>query len=210
MNWQNVIENILRDFRLSIYDVERATGVSNVILHKLRTGKTHKPTQSTIKKLEEGLKIKIDDLNPNNITYQKIKEKNIPYDGAIPVKEYPIFATVYAGEPAMLEHENFNETTHFAYNKEDHRCFALRVSGNSMETTLRDGDIVLVDMDVPLVDSCLVAVKLKNGHQYIKRYYDLNNEFVKLTSDNSEYGVRLIAKNDIEACHRVVSINFAV
>lgn len=53
MSWQKFIEKLLVDFRYSDYDIEKLTGVSNVILHKLRTGKTKKPTQYTIRRLEE-------------------------------------------------------------------------------------------------------------------------------------------------------------
>jgi phage repressor protein C with HTH and peptisase S24 domain len=91
-----------------------------------------------------------------------------------------------------------------------HRYYGLVVSGKSMETTLRDGDKIVVDMDAPLEDSCLVAVKLKNGHQYVKRYYNLNYAFIQLSSDNKDYGVRVIDKNDVAACHRVVSVYFSL
>lgn len=79
-----------------------------------------------------------------------------------------------------------------------------------MYATLRGGYTIVVDMDASLEDGCLVAVKLRNGHQYVKRYYNLNYSFVQLSSDNKDYGVRLIDKNDIAACHRVVSVYFSL
>ncbi|MFO7447720.1 MAG: LexA family transcriptional regulator [Ignavibacteriaceae bacterium] len=213
MNWQEFIKQLMHDLRMSGNELAAATGITQPTLNRILNGKTAAPFPATVKQLEGSLHIKIDDRDPNNITYQKVNGKEperIPFEDVITVNEYPVLATVYAGEPGMLEHENFDETTPFAYNKKGHRCFALKVSGKSMDTTLRDGDTVLVDIDVPLSDGCLVAVKLKNGSQYIKRYYDLNYAFVKLTSDNPEYGVRLIDKNDIVACYRVVSLNFAL
>jgi phage repressor protein C with HTH and peptisase S24 domain len=117
---------------------------------------------------------------------------------------------VYAGEPEMLYIEHHNETASFIYNRKDHRCFALRVSGKSMETTLKDGDVVLVDMDILPADGDLVAVKHRNGHQYIKRFKNLNYAFVQLSSDYSDYGIRVIDKNDIESIYPVVSINLNI
>lgn len=209
MNWSEFINQLLKDFRLSENLLAQRTGLTQTTVNRISTGKTVLPYQTTIRLLEEGLQIKIDDRDPENITYKKLKPE-IPFDNVVPTQNYPILATVYAGEAGMLEHEHFDETVPFAYIKPGHRCFALRVSGHSMETTLRDGDIVLADMDIPLIDGCLVAVKLKNGNQYIKRYYDMNYTFAKLTSDNSEYGVRLIEKNDIVACIRIVSVLFAI
>lgn len=207
------LEKLLKDLRITANGFQEKFDIRSfsTIMNKLKNDPNKKLHPETIGRIEEALKIKVNDTDPDNITYKKIEEKSkIPFENVIPVQEFPLLATVYAGEPELLEHENFDETAYFAYNKPDHRCFSLRVSGRSMETTLRDGDVVLVDMDVPVVDGCLVAVRLKNGTQYIKRYYDINYAFVKLTSDNSEYGVRLIDKNDIASCYRVVQLSFAL
>ncbi|MDR3626341.1 MAG: S24 family peptidase [Ignavibacteriaceae bacterium] len=156
--------------------------------------------------------ITVDD-NTSTSSLPKVEEDKSVYpefDDAIPINKYPVLGTVYAGEPKLLYHQSYEESSFFAYNRLQHRCFALKVNGNSMETTLKDGDEVLVDMDAALENGCLAAVKLKNGHQYIKRYYDVNFAFIKLTSDNEEYGVRLIDKNDINAIYRVVRINLKI
>lgn len=210
MNWKEFLPFLLREFRLSSSEFESITGVSNVTVSNIKSGRNKSLTQNTISKIEDKLSIKIDDSDPENITFKKLSKLEITFEGTIPVNQYPLLATVYAGEPALLEHEIFDETVPFAYIKPGHKCFALRVSGHSMDTTLKDGDLILVDMDVPLADGCLVAVKLKNGNQYIKRYYDTTYGILKLTSDNSEYGVKLIDKQDIAACHRVVSVSFAI
>jgi len=157
--------------------------------------------------------ITIIDAEENTTPLPKASEGKFSYpefEDAIRINKYPVLGTVYAGEPKLLYHQNYEETSDFAYERQMHRCFALRVNGNSMETTLKDGDEVLIDMEAALENGCLAAVKLKNGHQYIKRYYDVNFAFVKLTSDNEEYGVRLIDKNDIIAIYRVVRINLKI
>ena len=157
--------------------------------------------------------ITVDDNDMVNTPIPKVEEIKLVYpefDDTIQINKYPVLATVYAGEPKLFYHQNYEETSYFAYERLQHRCFALRVNGNSMETTLKDGDEVLVDMDALLENGCLAAVKLKNGHQYIKRYYDMNFAFIKLTSDNEEYGVRLIDKNDVMAIYRVVRINLKI
>jgi phage repressor protein C with HTH and peptisase S24 domain len=157
--------------------------------------------------------ITIDDTDTGGTPLTKVEERKPDYaefEDAIQINKYPVLGTVYAGEPKLLYHQNYEETSYFAYERQQHSCFALRVNGHSMETTLKDGDEVLVDMDAALENGCLAAVKLKNGHQYIKRYYDMNFAFIKLTSDNEEYGVRLIDKNDVMAIYRVVRINLKI
>jgi phage repressor protein C with HTH and peptisase S24 domain len=167
------------------------------------------------KAIEKEIKkyMQVDETEPDNITKPINNEPEInpiEFENTIPTYKYPLLATVYAGEPKLLYHQHHDEISIFAYDRQNHRCFALKVNGSSMESTLKDGDEVLVDMDAALESGCLVAVILKNGHQYIKRYYDVNYAFVKLTSDNEEYGVRLIDKNDIIAIYRVVRINLKI
>ncbi len=126
------------------------------------------------------------------------------FAGAEPTYQYPVLSEVFAGEPNSFVKEHFEEYYSFPYKKNDNRCFVLRVNGESMESTLSSGDLVLCDMDAPLTENCLVAVKLSNGNQYIKRYREVNYAFIQLSSDNPNYDTRLIDKKDIVAIYRVV------
>lgn len=209
------IEELLKDFRLSTYTLEtkyQLRGFS-AKYSGLKSGRTKSLNQGTLAGLEEALQIKIDDTDPNNISYirlypaidERINSKGHSFfNGASQANPYPLLGTVYAGEPRNLYHSSYDKIATFAYSKKGHHCFALTVDGNSMESTLKDGSTVLVDMNAPLEKDCIVAVKLKNGTQYIKRYEDVNFSFIRLKSDNDEYGERFIDKNDIEVMYRVV------
>jgi len=208
MNWQEFIKKLSRDFRLSEAEIADKSGITYPTINRIGRGITKIPNQNTIKKIEEGLNISIDDSDPENVAYKLLKDslQLKKFEGALAVYEYPLLSEVYAGEPDKVDIEYSGVHEPFTYYKKNHSCFALRVNGQSMETTLNDGDLVLVDMNLIPFDGDLVAVKLKNGHQYIKRFKNLNFTFVQLSSDNSEYGVRLIDKNDIEAIYPVVQI----
>ncbi len=216
MRWSDFLSHLTRDFRLSEPELASISGMTYPTLNRIRRGITKRPNQNTIKRLEQGLNIKIDDSDPNNITYKKNEHRtetsNQPhhFEGELTVYEFPLLSIVYAGEPKMLFVDKFSEVAHFLYDKMDHKCFALRVSGSSMETTLSDGDVVLVDMDLIPQDGDLVAVKLKNGNQYIKRFKNENYAFIQLSSDNGNFGVRMIDKNDIDAIFPVVAIQIKI
>lgn len=209
------IEELLRDFRLSTYKLETRYNLKgfSVKYSGLKSGRTKSLNQATLASLERALNIKIDDSNPQQINYIRLsppeeKEDKVSgvgeFLGASSVYPYPLLGTVYAGEPKNLYHSSYDKIAKFTYSKKGHHCFALEVDGKSMESTLKDGSTVLVDMEAPLEKDCIVAVKLKNGAQYIKRYEDVNYAFIRLKSDNGEYGERFIDKNDIEAMYRVV------
>jgi|GEM_PF-1581505 len=209
------IEELLKDFRLSTYTLEtkyKLKGFS-AKYSGLKSGRTKSLNQATLASLENALNIKIDDTDPNHLSYIKLqsgqeqetkKNSSLEFSGSAVVYPYPLLGTVYAGEPKNLYYSSYDKTSKFTYSRKGHNCFALIVDGKSMESTLKDGSMVLVDMDAPLEKDCIVAVKLKNGAQYIKRYEDVNYSFIRLKSDNGEYGERFIDKNDIEAIYRVV------
>lgn len=75
MNWSQLITSIANGAlgeRYSDSDLANITGIARENVYKLKTGATTKPQQSTIDKLEKGLRIKIDDRDIENITYVKL------------------------------------------------------------------------------------------------------------------------------------------
>lgn len=215
MNWSEFVVTLLEhDLRVSSLEASNKTGIRQQVIDRWKRGGVNKPQRNTIKRFEEGLGIKINDSDPNNITYSKIetnskvKDNSVAFEGTIPVKKYPLLAEVYAGDSKLLHHDIYEEHAVFTYDGEN--CFAVRVNGKSMETTLNDGDVVLCDVDLVPEDGDLVAVKLKDGKQFIKRFHNENFAFIRLSSDNPDYGVRLIDKNDIEGIYPVVQININI
>ncbi len=212
MKWNGFIIQLLRDFRLSSSEFELKTGVSNVTVSNLKSGATKAPSQNTIRKIETSLNIKIDDSDPNNISYTKIASQDIhhklsKFEGEIRVFEFPLFYAIY-GEEKMSQVSS-NDIANFAYQSSG-KCFALQIPVSGIETTLHDGDIVLIDMGLVPKDGDMVAVLLKNGDQYVKRFKNLNQSYIQLSNDNGETGVRLIEKNDIEAMYRIVAVHLKV
>ncbi len=207
MKWSELINTLMQDFRLSSVELEKTTGVSNAIISQLKTGRTKKPTQHTIKKLEEGLQIRIDDSDPENITYKRIEETEAAEFGEIIVtNKFPIINTVYAGgSDKMFNDRNILDFVSLPYKKTD-RAFALRVQGESINGLFSNGDIVLVDMDQPYTDKNIVVVRTTRGEQYIKRFKRLNESQIMLYSDNSNYEPVILSSFEIEAIYRVVGI----
>lgn len=124
--------------------------------------------------------------------------------GAMPLYKYPVLAEVYAGPPEFLEVQVISEYKSFEYRAKNHHCFAVKVNGDSMESTLPHGAIALVDMEASIIEDDIVIVKLNNGKQFIKRYHNVTEELIELSSDNPNYANKLIAKKDIEVIYPVV------
>lgn len=90
MNWNNLLEKLMRDFRISETEMASISGLTQPTINRIRKGFTLTPNQNTIKRLEEGLKIKIDDHDPENLTYRligEVKEPTPDYGLPEPTKE---------------------------------------------------------------------------------------------------------------------------
>lgn len=209
MNWSELITDLTKEFRKTIYEIATDTGITHSALFRLRDGLTKKPYPATIKKLEEYFKIRINDNDPENITYSKIETRKEVNEYEIintQLHEYPVLTHVYAGlSPENILRENIVEYVYLPYHKKSN-CFAVKVFGDSMNHSIQEGNLILVDTDRTFNNNDLVVARLKSGKQIIKHYKELNQEFVMFYSSNENYEPLTIAKTEIEAIYRAVGI----
>lgn len=206
MNWSELIETLVRELRLSEPELAQRTGITYPTITRIRSGKTKKPTQAIIRQLEEGLKIKIDDSNPQKLTYKLTSEIKESAKETISIHNYPIISQVFAGPSmSMFVKENISEYVNLPYEKKEN-CFAIRVHGDSMNHKIEQGDVVLADMDKEIVNGCIVIARLKDGKQLIKRYRELEGSIAMFYSDNGNYEPLTVPKTEIEAIYRIVGI----
>lgn len=153
MNWKTFIEHLLSEFRLSVPDLEKSAGISNVTFYKLVSGETKKPYPSTIKKIETALGIRIDDSDPENITYSRVPinlNREAVHEDRLSAEKtrWPLVvgfvpASTNGGVTTFFE-ESMEEKP-LDYQPDDN--FWLRVdlrNGESMVPLINPGDYVLV------------------------------------------------------------------
>ena len=78
MKWNEFINTLLIDFRLSGNQLAQLTGLTQTTIGRIRNGKTPVPYPDTIGRIEKALGIKIDDTDPSNIKYKVIEKKDEP------------------------------------------------------------------------------------------------------------------------------------
>lgn len=162
-------------------------------------GKRLSPTMSTIAKIAKGTGISEEDLLLSvNGTSVKInlskREKTLVQkfraldetgklaveavlDGASRRKVIPLFAAAAGpGEPAR---DDFDE---FEVEENSPAHFAVKISGDSMEPELHDGDIVLCKRRPPQTGD--LAVIMVNGFLYVKQYIEAYGGNIYLRSLN--------------------------
>lgn len=90
--------------------------------------------------------------------------------------------------------------------KKQENVFAVKVIGDSMNSRIEEGDIILVDSEAEFKNHDIVIVKLRSGEQLIKRYKAIDNRAVMFYSDNAKYEPRICPIADIEVMYKVVKI----
>ena len=78
------------------------------------------------------------------------------------------------------------------------RAHVLEVRGDSMEPTIRDGDMLLVDTSIDHVRDNGIYVVSHNGYVLVKRVQIALDGTVTLISDNAHYEVERVAPGDVE------------
>ena len=86
----------------------------------------------------------------------------------------------------------------------DEHAYALEISGESMQPTYRDGDVIIVSPAAPVRRGDRVVVKTKNGEVMVKELKRQTGKQVELKSLNSEHPDRTIANGDLVWIARIV------
>jgi phage repressor protein C with HTH and peptisase S24 domain len=122
----------------------------------------------------------------------------------IEMMSIPFFSCASAGAGYITEQE---PEEYIEVPKMDGNIIGVKVSGDSMEKTLYDGDVALIDKskDVNVGDIGVFIINKETGEAVIKRLAYKNGEYI-LESDNVYYKKLTIDTDDIEVCGKVVKI----
>ena len=137
--------------------------------------------------------------------------KNIPSSepmpaNCIPVKrvQVPMLGGIAAGEPILAEQQ------YDAYVEADADLdctYALRVDGDSMEPTVRYGDIVFIRQQEDVDDGRIAAV-LVDDSATLKRVYHIPNGLQLLSDNAAKYPPRAVTFEDYD-CIRILGLAVA-
>ena len=209
MEWKEFLIQLLKDFRTTTYEIEKEHGLSSAILSYVKTGRTLKPSQHTVRRLEEIFKIVIDDSDPENIKYKRIEPTHAPASKQrteMTLPSYPIFHTIPTkGELSNLNLETFPEVAHFNYDKQE-GCFAFTVSEPCwLDGWLKKGDVLLADFNAPLDDLDICIAQLVSGKVIVRRYQKVKDDLILLLAGEGEPPLALTL-TELKSIVRVVRI----
>lgn len=86
----------------------------------------------------------------------------------------------------------------------DEHAYALEISGESMQPTYRDGDVIIVSPAAPVRRGDRVVVKTKNGEVMVKELKRQTAKQVELKSLNADHPEHTLALEDVVWIARIV------
>ena len=86
----------------------------------------------------------------------------------------------------------------------DEHAYALEISGESMQPTYRDGDVIIVSPAAPVRRGDRVVVKTKNGEVMVKELKRQTAKQVELKSLNADHPERTLPLEDVVWIARIV------
>ncbi|MFZ5946504.1 MAG: S24 family peptidase [Stygiobacter sp.] len=136
------------------------------------------------------------------LTGERLKEKSDEKKGG---NVYPIVTRLVTGSMIEFFDKDKQKGAAFNYDKKN-GCMVLCMNDDSMKPNIENGDMVLLDVDAKIYDGCIVAARLKNGEQMIKRFRKLPHNLIQLVSDNYLFEPITIKMDDVEIIMPVVRI----
>lgn len=203
----------LRESRnMTIKELSEKSEVNSSTISEIERG-ANKAKIPTLEKLSKGLNLNSKEreqlfatLLPEDIG-RKIIKGNLNYETEkeISLMEVPLFKSVSAG----LGCDAIDDIYDFiAVPKMGGNIMAVEVQGDSMEDTIMDGAIIVVNKDI-LPEVGEIGVFLTTGTEYpeglVKRLRNKNGHFI-LESDNPKYDDISIESKNIVACGKVIRI----
>ena len=177
----------LEDLISDTEDVIRLPKLNNPLVEKIT---------NTVKKLNKDNQSKTYQYTKNLLHFQNrtVQEVSIKYKSK-ELTEILVTEKVAAG--VGYSYGN-NEVTSFYTDREDLMQYdmATRVSGDSMEPELSDGDIILLKQGYDNVNGDIYVIDY-DGKSYVKKLYNDGNRFV-LKSINKKYSDIIIYTSDIQ------------
>ena len=116
---------------------------------------------------------------------------------ALDIRQVPIVSWAQAGD--LVAYTDLDAAWHefTATTCRDENCFAVTISGDSMEPKYSAGDIAIVMPNVEPRNGCLVVCKLKNEGVFFKLFHQSSdNKKFRLSSYNPVYPVMECRRDD--------------
>ena len=217
MTLGEVVVEYRKAHNISQRSFAKMCGMSNAYISMLENNRNAKtglpivPSLTAIKNVARAMGTPLNDVLemmgdvPVALAFEDEQPQPLPAN-IVPVKrvQVPLLGGIAAGEPILAEQQ------YDAYVEADADLdctYALRVDGDSMEPTVRYGDIVFIRQQEDVDDGRIAAV-LVDDSATLKRVYHIPNGLQLLSDNAAKYPPRAVTFEDYD-CIRILGLAVA-
>jgi phage repressor protein C with HTH and peptisase S24 domain len=198
---RELFKKICKDKGITYEDISKGTGISESgIASWMRADEKRQPNDKNIKILSKFLNIKINEIATLDPEFDKKPSNNLDVITYIPMVNVAAGAGAEGLLPDLITEERIPIWTKLLNGVNPKNLTIFQVVGDSMETTIRPDDWVIIDMvngrDFHEVDG--IYLINKDGSIQIKRLQFKGVKGVDIISDNKEYQIENTANDQID------------
>ena len=195
LNLGKKLKKLLFDRGMKPVDLARGVNMPPPTIHRLVTGKSTRPYESSLKPIADFFSISVDELtgeaSPLDDSNEKITNNSLKTIHYLPIIPWEKLQDVQIDK-------NMIENIPFAgiISKES---FASKLNDSSMEPLFPRGSMLLFDPNKPFKDRSFVLVQLQEATVPVFRQLiiDLDQKYLKpLNPDLNAFKMRLLGEND--------------
>lgn len=201
---------------MTLRELAKAAGLAHSFVGDIESGRSD-PSVETLSKLADALGVSADYLlgrtdlpyiPPPGPPYRTADGTVVP--GAWPADQsvkVPVLGAIRAGEP-ILAQQNIEDWQDIpAAQARTGRYFFLRVRGDSMEPTIREGSLALIREQPQVEDGEIAVVMVNSEEATVKRVYKAKGRLV-LKADNPRYPPLVVEPGEARIIGRVAEVRY--
>ncbi len=171
------------------------------VISNLERGYTTGLTANDYQAIANSLNIPLSELIEGHQDLNKPTIRNIPY-ASVPHITYriPVLGRVAAGEPIYADEDIIGyERIDEKYANDGFDYFALRISGQSMEPSILDGDTVIVRRQDFIEDGQIAVVLIDGEDATVKEVKKVSDGIMLIAHNPAVFSPRVFTKEEIES-----------
>jgi repressor LexA len=171
------------------------------VISNLERGYTTGLTANDYQAIANSLNIPLSELIEGHQDLNKPAIRNIPY-ASVPHITYriPVLGRVAAGEPIYADEDVIGyERIDEKYANDGFDYFALRISGQSMEPSIFDGDTVIVRRQDFIEDGQIAVVLIDGEDATVKEVKKVSDGIMLIAHNPAVFSPRVFTKEEIES-----------
>lgn len=192
------IQELLTSNNISAYKLSAAIGLNKTFFTDWKRGKAH-PSADALSKIADYFNVSVDYLLGRTET--PAAEYEYPVGRIV---KFPVIGIITAGYNGEAHEEFIGDISFLAESLHGYKpeeCFVLRVSGDSMEPELKNGDLVLIHRQTSVDSGDIAAVMYNGDDATLKRVkYVYGEDWLELMPENPHYPSKRIEGCELEQC----------